>query len=112
MTDFRNYRSGNNAAKRQKIVERKVVNMDRSWSGQEMGRFIHCGWDDCEKTGYECYKVRQHTERPGSPERILNWVFCSERHRQYFIQSSQQSAAGYSPEYMHGKLPKGYRNSL
>lgn len=77
-----------------------------------MGRFIHCGWDDCEKHGYECYKVMQHTEKPGYPERIVNFIFCSERHRQYFIQSSQQAASGMHKDFMHGMLPQGMKNIL
>lgn len=110
--DYRNYSSGNNPTKRRQIVQRKVINFDRSYSGEAETHYIHCGWDDCEKHGYECYKVRIHTEREGYQERIVNFVFCSERHRQYFIQSGQQAASGMHPDYMHGMLPKGMRNSL
>jgi len=84
--------------------------MDRTWSGQAETNYIHCGWDDCEKHGFEMYKVKIHTEKPGYPERIVNFVFCTERHRQYFIQSYNQGQAGMHPDYMHGKLPPGFRN--
>jgi len=76
-------------------VSKKVVNMDHAGD-----RFVMCAWDECEKDGYELYKVRVNYGTPGAPH-ILSYVFCCERHRQYWIHNHRS----------YGNLPPGYRMS-
>lgn len=52
-------------------------------------QWLLCGYRDCENDGYECHKVQVNDSAPGYPPKIVNFVFCSERHRQYFIDAGQ-----------------------
>lgn len=61
------------------------------------GAHIPCGWDDCFRDGVELHKVVIR-----EPNGRANFVFCSERHRQYFINSHRAN----------GNLPAGYRSTL
>lgn len=65
------------------------------------GAVLLCGWLDCDRPGYETHKVREYLGfDPRHRGPIYTWyVFCTERHRQYFIHSTT-----------HNKnLPPGYR---
>jgi hypothetical protein len=97
------------SAWRHAIVEKKVINLDHAGD-----RHVMCAWDVCEKDGYENYKFVEETGNvaAGWPSRPLTYVFCSEKHRQYWLQSYRQAKAGHSKEFMHGMLPKGYRNAI
>lgn len=70
-----------------------------------MGNRLMCCWDTCDRDGYELYKFIIH-EHVGFcddfPEEHMNMVFCSERHRQYHINSKNNL----------GYLPAGYRKSI
>lgn len=61
-----------------------------------------CGWDTCEKDGYECYKTRERISAPGYPLEYLTYVFCTEKHRQYWINSVIDC----------NNLPAGYKRSI
>jgi hypothetical protein len=66
------------------IVQKKVINHDRG------GTYVMCAWDTCEKSGYEIYKCVERDHSPGyasTDAKTITYVFCSERHRQYFIHS-------------------------
>lgn len=78
------------------ITMKKVINHDRG------GTFVMCAWDTCEKDGYEAYKAVEHDNTPGYEERTITYVFCSERHKQYFIHSTVRG----------GDLPAGYKRSI
>jgi hypothetical protein len=52
------------------------------------------GGDFCDRDGYELYKVIVHS---GTDH--ISYVFCTERHRQYFIHSHRAL----------GELPAGAR---
>ena len=104
-------------------IQRKIVNMDAQGD-----RFIVCGWDDCERPGFELYKLLLH-DHPvnrgcnradtislaagtGTAHR---WVpFCCERHRLYYanaqgvfaLRSLEASGRAY------GNLPPGSRGTI
>lgn len=71
------------------------------------GTWIQCNWFECEKPGYELYKTVLHEHAKNLPcdhmlSEHVNFVFCSERHRQYYLNSPKA----------HGNLPKGFSKSL
>lgn len=86
-------------AYRHAIIQRKVINHD---SGT--GRYIICSWDTCENDGFELYKVRVNTANPGYEERFMHYVFCSERHKQYWLANIRPGS--------NNNLPPGLRHSL
>ena len=82
------------------IIARKVLSATT-------GHWIPCCWFECEKDGVELYKTVFHEHSKGlkcdNPmSQHVNFVFCSERHRQLYLHSHIQM----------GKLPPGYRKSL
>jgi hypothetical protein len=81
---------------RHAIVAKKVINFDRG------GTNVMCAWDTCEKDGYEMYKTVEHDANAGYERRDITYVFCSERHRQYWINSIHDC----------NNLPAGYRSSI
>jgi hypothetical protein len=73
------------------IHEKKVINHDQG------GTYVMCAWDTCENPGFECHKVRtkQHAEGYAeTDERYMNYVFCSERHKQYWLFNAQRPGKG------------------
>jgi hypothetical protein len=78
------------------IITRKVVNTDNAGK-----TFIRCAWDDCEKPGYQLHLVRVDYGAPGVPH-VLNYVFCSDRHKMYFVHSHRA----------YGRLPPGWKMSV
>ncbi len=92
------------------IVARKAINFDHAANGGTV-KFVMCAWDDCEKSGYELYKVVIETGniKNGSPSRPLTYIFCCERHRQYWVNASLQAKRGFT-DHLYGSLPPGYRN--
>jgi hypothetical protein len=81
---------------RHAIVEKKVINLDHGGA-----KHVMCAWDDCENDGYEMYQVRINYGKAATPH-VVKHVFCSERHRQYFINSTRS----------YGNLPAGMRHIL
>jgi hypothetical protein len=79
-------------------IQRKIINHD---SG--VGRKIICSWDTCEKDGYEMYKVVVHMGNERG-ERTMNYVFCSDRHKYYWLQNTHPGS--------NNNLPSGRRNML
>lgn len=73
------------------IIQKKVINRD-AWGDRK----IVCAWDDCERDGFDLYKCRVNYGTPGYPQ-VVRYVFCSERHRQYWIHSHRS----------YGNLPSG-----
>jgi hypothetical protein len=84
---------------RHAIIQRKIINHD---SGT--GRHILCSWDTCENDGYELYKVRVNTANEGFEVRYMNYVFCSERHKQYWLANIRPGS--------NNNLPPGYKRSI
>lgn len=69
-------------------IHKKVLN-------RESEVWLLCCWDTCEKPGYELYKVIQHA----SLDEDVCYVFCTERHKQYWLHS----------HIRYGALPSGVR---
>lgn len=72
---------------RHAIIEKKVINRDDGGWGTVTSsgtHYVMCAWDTCTKDGLEMFKIRKHLGKlPG--ERTMNYVFCSERHKQFWI---------------------------
>jgi hypothetical protein len=69
--------------------------------------WIQCCWFECERPGFELYKTVFHEhakqlrcDHPLSEH--VNFVFCSERHRQLYLHSHIEM----------GKLPPGYKLAM
>jgi hypothetical protein len=93
------------------IIQKKAINMDHAANGGTV-KFVMCAWDDCERDGYEMYKIVVETGnvKDGHPSRPLTYIHCSERHRQYQMQSMRQAEAAKHGEFLaHGDLPPGYK---
>lgn len=71
-------------------VHKKVLSRDT-------GLWLLCCWQDCERQGYELYKCVKH-----EINQDVAFVFCSERHRQYFLNSHRDN----------GNLPLGEKTRL
>lgn len=76
-------------------VARKVINM-------QTGRPLPCSWNDCEKDGTTLYEAREYEGTPEGGTATVKYVFCSERHKMLWVNSSRNL----------GNLPPGYRWSL
>jgi hypothetical protein len=81
-------------------IQRKV----RSFSSED---WITCCWFECDKPGFELYKsvFHEHDKKMRCDDfrsEHINYVFCTERHRQLFL---------YSHVSM-GNLPPGYKKCV
>jgi len=103
-------------------LERKAVNLDAG------GRPIVCCWDECDRDGTVLYKhvsclhdMRVQCARADERTLInagrtahLDYIFCSMRHRNYWVNSTgrnaQESIARTGRAY--GNLPAGMRNMI
>lgn len=80
------------------IHERKVINHDRG------GTHVMCAWDTCERDGFETYKIRTNTAKAGREPRYMTYVFCSERHKQYWLNNVRPGS--------NNNLPPGMRLTI
>jgi hypothetical protein len=80
------------------ILDKRVINLDHAGD-----RHVMCAWDDCENDGFENNQVRINYGTAEQPH-IVKSVFCTERHRQFFIESAKEGR--------YGKLPPGFRRSF
>jgi hypothetical protein len=90
-------------------IHRKVINMDAGGT-----RKIVCAWDECDRDGYELFKITQHEHAQSihcdNPlARHPQFVFCSEQHKAYFLNcmGPRQKAAGEEGKSLYGHLPAG-----
>ena len=84
---------------------KKVLSLDKARSGET--RWLPCCWDDCERTGTTLYQTRFHDHSPHvsceTPWVKHVWyVFCSERHKQLFLNGHHE----------YGKLASGTGRGL
>lgn len=79
---------------RHAIIQKKVINRDEGgWlaSTSSGTHYVMCAWSDCEKPGYEMFKVRERTHAPNIRDddlwnaRFINYVFCSETCKQHWL---------------------------
>ena len=92
-------------------VERLMINLDTQMP-------MVCGWDECDKLARTPYQVRVH-EHVGRCEseaaqfgRHAHYVFCCQRHLDYWVWSSGWRAHELASHYngrMRGFLPPGMR---
>lgn len=80
---------------------RKIINHDMG------GTYVMCSWDDCERDGVQLHRVRVADHKPGYPPKYIWYTFCSERHRQFFLNSAPRDGS-----VAYGKLPAGFRGSI
>ena len=71
----------------------------------DIGGKVFCAWDDCDNDGYIMFHVAINAARPGFPRQLERYVFCSERHRQYFLNVHRDRG-------LHGYLPAGERGRI
>jgi hypothetical protein len=80
------------------INEKVAINLDHGGS-----RHVMCAWDDCEKDGHINYMCAVNYGADDGPNaHIVKHIFCTERHRQYWINSTRQ----------YGRLPPGLAHLL
>lgn len=96
---------GSSAWQHARIHRKIIINEDES-TGQR-GEKIYCAWEDCDEDAYHLYKVRVNygmdgPARYGGQPYNTWYAFCSERHRQYFINSHRD----------HKNLPSGEKSLL
>lgn len=63
------------------------------------GARLLCCWLDCEKYGLELFKAREYLGTEASGPVYTWYVFCSERHKMYWVNSVRD----------HFNLPPGYK---
>jgi hypothetical protein len=78
------------------LIHKPVINLDHGGT-----RHIMCAWEECEKDGYELNKVVVNEAGDGYPAALVTYVFCTERHKMYWVNSHRS----------YGMLPPGYRRS-
>lgn len=96
------------------IVQKKIINHDRG------GTFVVCAWDECDRDGYQLYSVRMHEHVASIPcdsgsAKHITYVFCTERHKQYFVACTGQNAHELAARYngrQAGMLPPGMRKTV
>lgn len=81
------------------LLTRKVIILE----GEQQGGKILCAWDTCDRDGTMLHHVAVNQAKPGFPRNLARYVFCTDRHKQYW-QSSQR--LGY------GNLPAGSRSTI
>lgn len=85
---------------------RRILNVDKARRGDTC--WLLCCWDDCERDGVDSNKARFHDHNPGircdDPTATHVWyVFCSERHRQMFL-NAHRDGQGRLPLGEHGRI--------
>lgn len=85
-----------------------VLSMDKAMRGETV--WLRCAWDECEHQGVTLHLAVHHAHAVGMAcadpyAKHIRYVFCSERHRQYFLHS-------HRPEVGYGNLPVGERGRL
>lgn len=81
------------------LLTRKVIIRE----GEQQGGKILCGWDTCDHDGTMLHHVAVNQAKPGFPRQLARYVFCSERHKQYWLNAHRLG---------HGNLPAGYRSTI
>lgn len=86
------------------VARKKVLSIDT-------GRHLLCCWDDCERPGYDSNQVRINDAAQGFEPKIVKFVFCSEGHRQYFIDENPAVRGDSTTAELHGRLRSGNRST-
>jgi hypothetical protein len=78
---------------RHAIVEKRIINRDEGGWGRTTSSGTHyviCAWADCEKDGVTLYSVRVNTGADGYEARYMNYVFCSEKCKQHWLDDNRR----------------------
>ena len=83
------------------MIGKRILSVDAARQGET--RWLLCCWDDCQEYGVDLHKTMFHDHARGLPcphpdSRHIWYVFCSERHRQLFLNS----------HHAYGKLGAGH----
>lgn len=81
-------------------LTRKVIILE----GEDKGGKIRCGQPGCDNDGVMLHELRTNARQRGYGVQLERYVFCSERHRQMFL---NQMRTG-----MVGRLPTGERGRI
>lgn len=85
---------------------KRILSLDQARLGDTV--WLPCCFDDCEKHGVNLHQAMLHDHNPGircsdPTAKHPVFVFCSERHRQYFLASHRIG---------QGRLPTGSKGTL
>lgn len=69
-----------------KRTERRVLDRDHAETMDD--HHLLCCWDTCDRYGLELYKARVQDGTDRFPRNTW-YVFCSERHKQYWVNSTR-----------------------
>lgn len=75
-------------------VEKRVINRDEGGDGRVTSsgtHYVMCAYGPCDKDGFELYKARENTAAPGLPPTWLNFVFCSEKCKNRWVEEWQRN---------------------
>ena len=98
-------------------IGRKIINYDTQGYGI-------CAWDECDTDASSLFRVRTHEHLPqvrcedvdnGLGGRHMWYAFCSERHKQYWLNASGVRANDSADRHsgrIYGMLPPGFRQSV
>lgn len=78
-------------------LNKVVINLDHGGD-----KHVYCAWDTCDKDGYEANKVVVNEAAPGRPPVYITYVFCTERHKMYWVNSTKSC----------NNLPPGYKRAI
>lgn len=70
------------------INQKKIINRDEGGDGRVTGSGTHyviCAWLDCLNDATTLYEIISRTGAEGYEERNMHYAFCSERHKQYWL---------------------------
>jgi hypothetical protein len=96
------------------MAHKKIINHDRG------GTFVMCAWDECDRDGFELYKVVSHEHSHSIPcdssmAKHVSFVFCSERHKAYWAACTGTNAYELAARYngrQRGMLPPGMKKMI
>lgn len=76
------------------IIQKKIINRDEGGDGHVTSsgtHYVMCAWSYCENDAFELFKVRVNNARPGQEERVMNYAFCSEKCKQYWLEELRRA---------------------
>ncbi len=52
------------------------------------GKPLLCCWNDCDRDGYDNYKLVVPHDSPQRPGDTLTYIFCGPMHRNYYVSAA------------------------
>ena len=75
-------------------IQKRIINLDEGGDGRVTSSGTHyvlCAFAPCDKDGYELYKARENIAAAGNPPDYRNYVFCSEKCKQAWVDEFRRS---------------------